>query len=99
MFVPWAAPNRRHPTTALFVQVVDHKRLLLVEEEARAGAATVFQSYGCPLETVTSFKYLGSLPIAMDDYWTSVILSLEKARKSWARLLSILEMEGVDSQM
>ena len=76
MFVPWAAPNRRHSNTALFVQVVDHKRLLLAEEEARAGAAREFQLYGWPQDTVTSLKYLGRLLTATKDDWPSVTINL-----------------------
>ena len=53
MFVPWAAMNHHHPATTLCAWVSDRKRQLMVEVEARAGAATAFQEYVQTLKTVT----------------------------------------------
>ena len=69
MFVPWAALNYRHPTTALCAQGVDRKMWRLEEEEAQAGEAMALQAYGRPLEIVTSLKYLGCLITVTSDNW------------------------------
>ena len=58
MFVTWAAMNKRHQKTALYVQGADRKRKQLTEEEAQARLAAAFQAYGQSPETVMSFKYL-----------------------------------------
>ena len=51
---------------------------------------SAFQAYGIPLETVTSFKYLGRVLIAADDNWPAVVGNLKKPQKTWARLTRIL---------
>ena len=43
---------------------------------------------------VKSFKYLGLIITASDDYWPAVVGNLRKSRKIWERLLRILGMEG-----
>ena len=69
------------------------------EEEAWAVAAILFQTYGCPLETVAPFKYPGQILTATDDYWLEVIVKLQNARKIWARMLRVLGQEGNYAQM
>ena len=98
MFVPWVALNQRLPTTNLCTQNIDRKRRQMAEEEVWVSAVIAFQVYGRPLETVSSFKYLGRLITAMDDDWMSVIVNLQNMRKSWSRLSRILRLEGVDYQ-
>ena len=86
IFVPWEALNHFHPTTALFARGADRKRRKLVEDEAWAVAYMEFQEYVRPLETVISFKYLGRLLTATDNYCPSVISNLHKVCKIWSRL-------------
>ena len=45
---------------------------------------------------VTSFKYLGCVMTAGDEDCPEGVGNLIKARKSWARLTSILGREGED---
>ena len=45
---------------------------------------------------VTSFKCLGWVLKAGDDYWPAVVGNLSKARKSWRRLLRVLSWKGAD---
>ena len=59
------------------------------ESEERA-----FRAYERPLESVTSFKYLGRVLTAADNNWPAVVGNLKKARKSLARLTRILRREG-----
>ena len=60
--------------------------------EAELGDSTemTFEAYGKPLETVSTFKYLGRVMTAGDDNWPAVAGNLVKARKIWGRLLQIL---------
>ena len=56
-------------------------------------AAKAFKAYGRPLETVTSFKYLGRVLAALDDYWLTVVRNLRNSWKSWSLLLIIMGTE------
>ena len=53
-----------------------------------------FQSYGRPLGTLSSLKYLGRVLTAADENWAVVLGNLQKARKSWAQMARILGQEG-----
>ena len=55
-----------------------------------------FQAYGKPLDTVTSFKYLGQVIAEGEDDWSAVVGNFKKVRKSWSRLTRILGREGAD---
>ena len=59
----------------------------------RERAAKTFQAYVRPLETVTSFKYLGRVLVALDDYWLTVVRNLRNSWKSWSLLLIIMGRE------
>ena len=43
---------------------------------------------------VTSFKYLGQVISAAEDYWLAVVRNLSKVRLVWWRLTRILSKEG-----
>ena len=58
-----------------------------------------FRAYGKPLDTVTSFKYLGRVITAGDDNWPVVTSNLIKAQKSWTRMTRILGWEGEDPRI
>ena len=47
---------------------------------------------------VTGFKFLGRVMMAFYDDWPSVLGNLRKERKRWARMLSIIGQEGVDTR-
>ena len=53
-----------------------------------------FQAYGEPLETVTSFKYMGRVMTAGDDNCPVVAGNLIKYWKSWMRMTRILGWRG-----
>ena len=67
MLVPQKALNGYHPTKDIYSRGEEHKRCLLVLEEARAGAKTTLTAYGHPLMSVFSFKYLGRVLSALED--------------------------------
>ena len=58
-----------------------------------------FESYGEPLENVTTFKYLVQVLTAGDDDWIEVVGNLGKVRKIWGWLLRILSREGADTKV
>ena len=62
----------------------------LVEDDLQRSAERAFQAYGEPLETVTSFKYLGQVMTTGDDNWVERVGNLRKARKSLTRVTRIL---------
>ena len=48
---------------------------------------------------MTSFRYLGQMLTAGDDYWLVVVGNLGKARNSWGWLLRTLGREGADPKV
>ena len=58
-----------------------------------------FRAYREPLETVTSFKYLGRVLMSEDDYWLAVAVNLSKARKIWVQMTRILIREGAEPKV
>ena len=59
--------NVRHTTTTQCSKGVERKSYRLAAEYSREKLAMDFQAYVSPLETVTSFKYLGQIMTALDD--------------------------------
>ena len=55
--------------------------------------AWYFSAYGCPLEMVSSFKYLGRVISAADNDWPVVVKNLAQARKFCSRMSRILSRE------
>ena len=53
-----------------------------------------FSAYGCPLEMVTSFRYLGRVISAADEDCTAVVRNLSRARVVWKSMTRILSREG-----
>ena len=96
MLVSLRALNRRHLATPQCTKGTERKQRKMEEEELRESSERSFQDYGEPLETVTSFKYLGRVLTAGDDNWTEVAVNLRKLRKSWVQMTRILSQEGAD---
>ena len=71
----------------------------MAKVELRDSTERDFEAYGKPLETVSTFKYLGRVMTAGDDDWTAVAGNLVKARKSWGSLPQILGREGADKRV
>ena len=82
MMVPCHALNGRHLVTSQCTKVAERKCRRLSEEELRESSQRAFQAYGEPLETVTSFKYIGRVLTAGDDDCPAVAGNLRNARKS-----------------
>ena len=70
----------------------------LAEEEEQEGTERALTAYGVYLSQVTSFKYLGIVLAAEDDYWLAVVRNLQCARHKWARLTRVLIREVEDAQ-
>ena len=71
----------------------------MAEAELRDSTERAFDAYGKPLETVSTFKYLGRVMTAGDDDWPAVAVNLVKLRKSWGCLSRILSREGADKRV
>ena len=82
-----------------YSHVPKRKLRRLAEEEMWDNSERDFRAYIRPLETVTSFKYLGRVLTTGDEDWPAMVGNLKKARKSWARLIRILGREGADSRV
>ena len=58
----------------------ERRRRRMAVEEMRESMERAFQAYVSPLETVTSFKYLGRALTDSDDDWPEVVANLWKAQ-------------------
>ena len=58
-----------------------------------------FQAYGWPLTSVSLYKYLAKITLALNDDWPVVAGNLMKARNIWARLSRILGREWSNPQV
>ena len=59
-------------------------------EEEREVTARAFSTYGCPLDMVTSLKYLGRVILATDNDCPAVVSNLYRAKTVWRRMSLIL---------
>ena len=66
----------------------------MLEEEERAVTFRAFSAYGIPLDTITSFRYLGRVISVADNNWTAVDRNFSKERDMWRKMASILSREG-----
>ena len=73
MQMPCKSLNGQHITTYQCNKGVYWKRQRLEEEYIRESEERAFQAYISPLETVTSFKYLGRFLTAADDDCPEVV--------------------------
>ena len=91
MFSPWKALNGRHITVEFLSRGSNRKFLRLATEEYRARAETAFLAYDPPPVNLMEFKYLGCVLMAMDDYWTEMVMNIRKDRKKWAQMSKIMD--------
>ena len=94
MLLPWKYLNGMNRRTSNFTPVAERKRRWLAADEEREVTARDFSTYGSPLEMDTSFKYLGRLISATDNYWPEVVKNLTWARRVWSNMSHILSREG-----
>ena len=66
-----------------------------MEDELRESLERAFWDYGKPLYNVTLFKYMGRVMTAGYYNWMEVAGNLQKAGKSWGRMLRFLSQERV----
>ena len=65
---------------------MEQKRRQLAAEEEMDVTARDSSAYGCPLEMVTSFKYLGQVISVAYNSWPEVVRNLYQAEKVWSRV-------------
>ena len=58
----------------------------MAEAEVWDSTERDLKAYGKPLDTITTFKYMGRVMTAGDDDWPAVAGNLVKARKNWGQL-------------
>ena len=68
ILVPWRALNGLHITTTQCAEEVERKQRRMGEYEMQESEDRAFQAYARPLETVTSFKYMGRVLTTADNY-------------------------------
>ena len=94
MLVLWKALDGTHRCTEQCNQGEERKRRKLAAEEEKEVIDRDFSAYWRPLETATSFKYLGQVILAADNDWLAVMNNLSWARKVWSRIPGIISREG-----
>ena len=82
--------NGRHLATDQCTERQERNSRKLAKEELQEILERDFQASWEPLETVTSFKYLGRVLTVGEDDWMAVAGNLRKARKSWMQMTKIL---------
>ena len=97
--VPWWSLNGSHKLTSNCKKRAERKQRRLEAEEEREATSRALSAYGCTLEMVLSFKYLGRVLLTADDDWTVVIQNLTKAWVVWRRITRILSRDGARPQM
>ena len=93
MLVQWNSLNGKHRRTEQCTRGAERKRRRLAAEEEREVTDRDFSAYGTPLETVTSFKYLGRVISEMGENCLEVVTNLALAKTFWSRMLRILSQE------
>ena len=90
MIVPWAALNGLHPNIPQCKKEAERNRHSMVVGGIWDSTKKNLWMYGRPITLVTYFKYLGSILTASDNDWPRVTINLQKVRKKWAQMMSIL---------
>ena len=99
MLASWKALNGTHRSTAQCNRGAERKRRRLAAEEEGEVTARASSAYGCPMDMVNSFRYLGQVISATDNDWTAVVNNLSRARAVWGRMTRILSREGAALQV
>ena len=68
----------------------------LDSEEVEEAEAISLTAYNHLLAAESSFKYLGRVLLAPDNYWTAVIHNLRIAQKKWVHLPRVLGWNRAD---
>ena len=99
MLVPWEDLNGHQPNTIQFKKGAEQKRCRLGPEDLRENTGQDLWAYGCTLDLVPSFKYLGRIIMASDNDYPVVVINLWKAQNKWDRLTRILGREGANPRL
>ena len=95
MHVPYTALNRKHYNTAACRRGQLAKQRRLATAAKYKAQETHISIHGTPLQTVTSFKYLGRIMSANNNDWPAIYANLAKARRKWSTLTRILTKTGL----
>jgi L-rhamnose mutarotase len=88
-----------HTSTALCRQgtLLRQKEALL--ETYRLAREVIFSVRDTPLESVSSFQYLGRPLSSFGDDWAALRKNLDKARSRWALISRVLAREGANPRV
>ena len=79
--------NDRQSDTAQCARGAERKRRRISEAETRESSDKDFDTYGEPIQNVSTLIYLGRMLTAGDDDCLAVVGNLGNARKSWGGYL------------
>ena len=99
IMVLWGSLNRMPRRTAQCRKVSERKRWRLAAEKERAVTSREVNAYGCPLDMVIYFRYLGREILAADNNWPAVVRKFSQARSVCKRMTQILSREGADPRV
>eukprot|EP00797_Seminavis_robusta_P003406 Sro1211_g252850.1 Reverse transcriptase (RNA-dependent DNA polymerase) (1066) ;mRNA; f:30706-34100 len=86
MHVTYQALNTTHPSSHLCIEGQQRKLRRQNLEAVRKSREVVFTALNQPIETVTSFRYLGRILSANNNDWPAVHKNIIKARQKWAHI-------------
>jgi len=96
MHVPYIALNSGHQRTATCKYGQGLRRQRDAELEVRRAKEVIFTACGSPLESVSSFRYLGRPLTSTDDDWPALHWNLGKARRRWGTVSRVLVRDGAN---
>ena len=99
ILVPWKSLNGTNRRTEQYTRRAEQRIQSLAADDEREAIVRDFSAYGCPLEMVSSFKYLGQVILALDNDWPAVARNLAQAKTVWRRMSHILSREGATPKM
>ena len=93
-FITANALVRGHRNSGVCRAAAKRKRQREALQNAKRARTERFNACGTELEQVQTFKYLGRPLSSTDNDWPAVYLNLNKARKRWARVRTILARDN-----
>ena len=98
MHIPFTALNGNHRNTKACAIGARIRRQRNSIEDTRQAREVLFTACGVPLESVSSFKYLGRILTSTDDDWPALYKNLAKARKRWGMVSRVLARDGANER-
>ena len=88
--------HNNSPTCKIAQARLEKQQHTLQQEQARTQTFTLA---GQPIETVSTFKYLGRILDKNDDDLPAIKANIQKAKKRWARITRVLTRENASPRV